>query len=430
MAIKGPANFTNVARPYNELMERTPNSVPYSDIALGRNNYYTPPSANAPFSSVSSSVSNATNSTSSVSSLTSPANDPALTLDPSGLSSGVGIGTNLNAPTISNPSQMLPNTTQGSSLTDTFLETWMRSRTWKPKAAGFYIDGRTGYIECRDFYSNNVLIEGGQIGGWVINKTQLFGQNIALISGGINQAHIVVGSGTDSAGINATGAPSDIAFWAGNTYGLRSSAPFSVTADGHIYSISGRIGGSTLSANAITAGVFQTAFTGQRVMMNGVSNRLEVYNTDNSILASLGDQTGGGGTVLRVNQTAAASSDSVVHITSSVTDNDIVFIENANAAAKNTCLNSVTNANAPYASAGIFNNIGAGSALWANNNSGSIPTMFISNDGGGDAAQVTGNIFMFGDLELAGGFRITFGGNVLSSTGSDLRWNGVKINVP
>ncbi len=436
MAIKGSGNFTSIARPYNELMERTPNSIPFSDIGLGRINMYGAPSSSFNSNATSASV-NSPSSTSNppvITSVTTAANgDVTVQTQPvpdSGLTSGAGIGTNIGAgsPTLQTPAQMLGGTVAGSSLIDTFIETWLRSRTWKPKAAGFYIDGRTGYIECRDFYSNNIFVEGGQIGGWKINKTQIFSNNIFLTSGSVNQANIQVGSGANTAGLNATGGPGDIAFWAGDTYANRAIAPYSVTAGGSIFAIQGQIGGSTLSSSAITAGIFQTAAAGQRLMMNGPNNRFEVYNSDNTILAFLGDSTQAG-TVLKINRTASAATKPVVSITSSLVGADVMEILNTNALSASTCLTVITNASAFGGVGGHFENTGSGNALQVlNNHAGSPALVVINSDGVAPiAAQMTGLLSMFGDIHLNGASVIMINGVALANVGGVLTWNGVNV---
>jgi len=47
------------------------------------------------------------------------------------------------------------------SLTDMYLETWIKSRNYQTKTLGFYIDGKLGYIECMKLYVG----KGGIIGG-------------------------------------------------------------------------------------------------------------------------------------------------------------------------------------------------------------------------------------------------------------------------
>lgn len=49
----------------------------------------------------------------------------------------------------------------GSSLSDIWIETWIKSRNYQPKTQGFLIDARLGYIECMKLYVGG----GGIIGG-------------------------------------------------------------------------------------------------------------------------------------------------------------------------------------------------------------------------------------------------------------------------
>ena len=49
----------------------------------------------------------------------------------------------------------------GESLTDFWVETWIKSRNYAPKSRGFLLDGRRGYIECMELWVG----DGGIIGG-------------------------------------------------------------------------------------------------------------------------------------------------------------------------------------------------------------------------------------------------------------------------
>lgn len=175
---------------------------------------------------------------------------------------GIGGFMQADRPTIiSNPANILPGALVGASLTDTWIETWIKSRSYIPKTAGFYIDGRTGYIECRDFYSGNATIEGnitattGAIGGWVINATTLTGAGVTLSSAG--DAYIAFGtipptSPTVGTGIfiNKTG-----------LFGLNANTQnFKISAtDGSITSILGTIGGWTITSTLLRSGATDAA---------------------------------------------------------------------------------------------------------------------------------------------------------------------------
>lgn len=51
----------------------------------------------------------------------------------------------------------------GQELNNLWIETWIKSRAYKPKSAGFLLEGRQGYIECMKLYVGQGGIEGGSI---------------------------------------------------------------------------------------------------------------------------------------------------------------------------------------------------------------------------------------------------------------------------
>ncbi len=53
---------------------------------------------------------------------------------------------------VSSPSQISPNVINGSTLSNFWIESWIKSKNYKPKVQGFLIDGKRGYIECMDMY--------------------------------------------------------------------------------------------------------------------------------------------------------------------------------------------------------------------------------------------------------------------------------------
>lgn len=237
---------------------------------------------------------------------------------------------------ISSPNQVLPSALSGSSLTDTWIETWIKSRSYLPKSAGFYIDGRTGYIECRDLFSNNAEITGvitantGRIGGdtgWVIQSNTLTdvagltglsnvvtaGDDIRFWAGNVDptiapfrvyeSGAIYASSATISGSITATtgyiggwvvGATDlkdtaglvgmssavtggdDVRFWAGNT--TPASAPFYVTESGFLAASSGTVGGNTLGTNFMSSSTFVSGplGSGWRIMSTGVAEFQDV----------------------------------------------------------------------------------------------------------------------------------------------------------
>jgi len=100
---------------------------------------------------------------------------------------GSGSGTDA----VSSPNQVKPDALDGQSVNNIWIASWIKSQNYAPKARGFLIDGVTGYIECRDLYSNNAVIEGnitatsGRIGHWYINP-------VTLSSGAVENTSSVV----------------------------------------------------------------------------------------------------------------------------------------------------------------------------------------------------------------------------------------------
>jgi hypothetical protein len=55
------------------------------------------------------------------------------------------------------------NVLTGSSFNDLWIDSWIKSRSYKPKSQGFLIDGRLGYIECMQLYVGSGGIVGGSL---------------------------------------------------------------------------------------------------------------------------------------------------------------------------------------------------------------------------------------------------------------------------
>lgn len=194
--------------------------------------------------------------------------------------------------TISNPSQVLPGALNGASLTDTWIETWIKSRSYLPKTAGFYIDGRTGYIECRDFYSGNATIAGtitataGFIGGWTISATSIYSTGVTLSSAG--DAYISFGTTPPTSPTTGTG----IFINKTGLYGLSAGVQkFNISAvDGSITSVSGTIGGWTIGATTISSSTIILDSAGTSVRSNNYVGGLSGFYL-NDVYAEFGNVT-------------------------------------------------------------------------------------------------------------------------------------------
>lgn len=128
-----------------------------------------------------------------------PGDTPGAGADPNLNVGASATGPEAGSSSVTTPAQVKPEAIPGSAMRDMYIDTWIKSTNYAPKARGFYIDGPRGYIECRDLFSNNATISGnitvntGTIGGWTINATTLSATNIILDSG--NQK-ITVGGGS------------------------------------------------------------------------------------------------------------------------------------------------------------------------------------------------------------------------------------------
>lgn len=60
--------------------------------------------------------------------------------------------------------------TSGQSLDNLWINSWIKSKNYKPKSYGFLIDGQAGYIEANEIY----IVNGGTLGGWQINSTSIY----------------------------------------------------------------------------------------------------------------------------------------------------------------------------------------------------------------------------------------------------------------
>lgn len=72
---------------------------------------------------------------------------------------------------------------EGSSIDDLWINTFIRSKNWKPRAQGFTIDGETGYAEFSNvFITGGIAATTGSIGGWTIATDEFYSGNVHLNS--------------------------------------------------------------------------------------------------------------------------------------------------------------------------------------------------------------------------------------------------------
>lgn len=98
--------------------------------------------------------------------------------------------------------------------------------------------------------TGSITSTSGTIGGWTIGANSLTGGNATLASSG----NLTLGTSNDVIRLSAD--DSTYRIWAGNA--TAASAPFSVTKAGALKSTSGEIGGFTIGASTLTAGVTTT----------------------------------------------------------------------------------------------------------------------------------------------------------------------------
>lgn len=83
---------------------------------------------------------------------------------------------------------------EGGSIDDLWINTFIRSKNWKPRAQGFTIDGETGYAEFSNvFVTGGIAATTGSIGGWTIAANEIYSGNVHLNS---SNQQITLGSAT------------------------------------------------------------------------------------------------------------------------------------------------------------------------------------------------------------------------------------------
>jgi len=241
----------------------------------------------------------------------------------SGSSDGGSSGGSNSGTTVSNAAAETSSNTAtiiGDSLSDLYLETWIKSRNYQPKVQGILIDGRTGYFEAQKaVITGDITAETGYIGGttgWTIaagSISSINGSNTTTLSSGgtnafiagptilptitISHAGVLTATGavisgtltatagfiggwtinttsiTDTAGTvglsSAITVGDDIRFWAGHA--TPASAPFKVTEAGVLTATSGTIGGWTLGSTSLTGTGVTLSSTGDAYLAIGTT---------------------------------------------------------------------------------------------------------------------------------------------------------------
>lgn len=142
---------------------------------------------------------------------------------------------------------------------DIWIDNFIRSLNWKPKKAGFYIDGQTGYAEFMNvFVSGNIQASTGTIGGFDIGPTTISSTGLVLTSG--SSASLAFGNPPPTSSSSGTGIYIDKT----GLFGLESGAQNFIisTTDGSITAIKGTIGGSMITSTAISSSNFISGLLG------------------------------------------------------------------------------------------------------------------------------------------------------------------------
>lgn len=137
------------------------------------------------------------------------------------------------------------------------------------KATNTALDASGNLTATSATLSGTVTASAGAIGGWSISASGLTATNIGLYSGAANTARVQVGSGSDVAGINATAASGDIAFWAGDTHANRAIAEFRVTAGGALTATGATITGAITATSGTITGDFSVTSGGKLTASGG-----------------------------------------------------------------------------------------------------------------------------------------------------------------
>lgn len=217
-----------------------------------------------------------------------------------------------------------PESLRGDAMNNLIITNWIKSRTYQPKKAGFYIDGGTGYAEFMNVYiSGNVNATTGTIGGWTINATSL-----SATSGGNTT---ILSSGSTAFTAGPTGSPT-----------------ITITQAGVL----------TATGGTITGGTIQTATSGKRIVILGSNNSLTLFNSSGSDILDFGSQSS---VIMRILPTDTDTSGLVLQNASGLVLTNNLFsadVQNASSTA-----NAISGSNVGTGAAGTFVHTGNGKTV-------------------------------------------------------------------
>jgi len=143
---------------------------------------------------------------------------------------------------ITSPSEVSQNIVDGSTVGNMYIESWIKSRNYKPKTLGFFLDGASGYIEAMKLYIGG----GGIVGGKLDIPDETTANSFHVDADGNTWwgTNVATGHATAPAKVLNTGAATfsnmtvtggDLGGWnivAGYIYSLASGTPTSTPNDG------------------------------------------------------------------------------------------------------------------------------------------------------------------------------------------------------
>lgn len=192
-------------------------------------------------------------------------------------------------------------------LSDTWINTFLRSTNWQPKKAGFTIDGQTGYAEFANvFISGAITATSGTIGGFDIGSDY-------------------IRDAANSMGLASTSGAGQIRFWAGDTYANRATADFRVTEAGAVTGSSVTITGGSVATSTLNNAV--QSFTSTLVFVIDSATQVSWGATKNIKLQDGTTYTidaGNTGTMSALTYIYLAPATSVTVLQTSVTYTDAV----------------------------------------------------------------------------------------------------------
>lgn len=190
------------------------------------------------------------------------------------------------------------------SMADIWIRNFIRSENWQPKSVGFYINGISGYAEFTNVYiSGDIHALTGEIGGFIIGATDL------SVNDGVNET--IISSEVVAFSAGPIGAPS--------VY---------ITQAGALFATSGIIGATTITPSALIGGLIETAVSGARVAITSSTNRMEIYDSGNNLIAFFGGLGVTGG-IVNINSAANGNLINLTNTNASVGYPTVVFNSNS-----------------------------------------------------------------------------------------------------